>query len=169
MKMNDEMFDKFFVIDDILTTLCEEMHWHERDALDLFFESGLYPRIMAGESVDHVAECEVLRSAGAGIEPIDEPAAIGCIYGCGVCSIVSTMLIFYQKYGVMPHILYPKFRKTQEFEDMITDAWIWCCRCSEEENFYDTEKLYCKLCHVRRVNDDGSRIPLRVRLFRKES
>ncbi len=145
--MDDVTFKKVRATEKILIPLCEELHWHERDALDLFFRSDTYRRIMDGESVDLDAERDSLRDAGRDIVPIEKPTAWGCSFGYGIDAVFSNLAMFYRKYGVMPDALYEKVRNTKGFYDMLDGAWTWSTS-GYDENFELIEKEYCGLCGI---------------------
>ncbi len=75
--MDSVTFKKVWDTEEILIPLCEELHWHEKVALDLFFRSDMYRKIMNGESVDYDLERGKLREAGATIVPVEALPARG--------------------------------------------------------------------------------------------
>lgn len=151
MCMDEITFQKVRATEKILIPLCEELHWHERDALDLFFRSDTYRKIMADEVVDYNSERESLRKAGANIAPIETPPAWACGFGYGIDAIFSNLAMFHRKYGIEPHVLYSKIRDTKGFDDMLRGAWAWSCSPGYEDNFNLIEKEYCQICKIKPI------------------
>lgn len=133
---------------DILCPLCEKHHWHERDALDLFF----------GNRFDHQLEHEdpailsaELESLGSNLVPVSKPVAAGGTFGDGIYAVMDVLLEFRWKYDVPLDVSYFRFRDTKEFDYLMQNAVI-----DSQYNSVELpgiiERRLCKLCHVKAIN-----------------